>query len=192
MDTVNFQNATNYISFSKILKNILCPTKFSAKRFHFRSDSHSMVLSFHRLKVRTTGNSLHSSSIIGQGFSKKEDYFDVYNTLLQHTTLFQWRWNYINFQNWRIASLMRIKGSKYDQRCYVRKALWDTLTLYVKWKFSLPQLRTSVPPLASPVLIKITDQISLQRLQLSSLDEKTPARVNGLRSFTRRRFSRLR
>lgn len=143
-------------------------------------------------KLELPVHSLHSSSIIGQGFSKKEDYFDVYNTLLQHTTLFQWRWNYINFQNWRIASLMRIKGSKYDQRCYVRKALWDTLTLYVKWKFSLPQLRTSVPQLGSPVLIKITDQISLQRLQLSSLDEKTPARVNGLRSFTRRRFSRLR
>ena len=151
------------------------------------------LIRFTDSKLELPVHSLHSSSIIGQGFCKKEDYFDVYNTLLQHTTLFQWWWNYINFQNWEITSLMRLKGSKNDQWYYEHKALWDTLTLYVKWKFSLPQLRTSVPQLVSPVLIKITDQISLQILQLSSFDEKTPVRVNGLvRSFTRRRFSRLR
>ena len=149
------------------------------------------LIRFTDSKLELPVHSLHSSSIIGQGFCKKEDYFDVYNTLLQHTMLFQWWWNY-KFQNWKITYLMRLKGSKNDRWYYAHKALWDTLTLYVKWKFSLPQLRTSVPQLASPVLIKITVQISLQRLQLSSFDEKPPARVNGLRSFTRRRFSRLR
>lgn len=97
------------------------------------------LIRFTDSKLELPVHSLHSSSIIGQGFCKKEDYFDVYNTLLQHTTLFLWRWNYINFQNWEITSLMRLKGSKNDQWYYAHKALWDTLTLYVKWTvFSTP------------------------------------------------------
>lgn len=64
------------------------------------------LIRFTDSKLELPVHSLHSSSIIGQGFCKKEDYFDVYNTLLQHTTLSQWRWSYINFQNWKITSLI--------------------------------------------------------------------------------------
>ena len=93
--TVVAQNATNYISFSRILKNIdLYPRNFLPNVF-----TSGMIvipciwylIRFTDSKLELPVHSLHSSSIIGQGFCKKEDYFDVYNTLLQHTTLFQWR-----------------------------------------------------------------------------------------------------
>ena len=114
---VNYQNAINYISFSRILK-----TSCDLRNFLPNVFTSGLIvipciwylIRFTDSKLELPVHSLHSSSIIGQGFCKKEDYFDVYNTLLQHTTLFQWRWNYINFQNWKITSLMRLKRSKND------------------------------------------------------------------------------